>query len=72
MDDGTNDYFSLYHENTIDSNHDTAKIYSFKSDLCKYYHPLSELDLYHAYLCWDMRNTAKSYMCEMMADKKAN
>jgi hypothetical protein len=46
-DQRTNDYFILHDGNTIDSNHDTAKIYSFNNEYS--YEPLPDVDLSYAY-----------------------
>jgi hypothetical protein len=43
--DSTNNYFSLPDCNTIETNHDTVKFYSFNSDMDNQYQSLPELDL---------------------------
>jgi hypothetical protein len=72
MSDGTNNYFSLPDDNTIDINHHTVKIYSFNSDTGNYSYLLTELDLYHAYLHWDLSSIANGYVCKMMGDNDTN
>jgi hypothetical protein len=66
----TNDYFSLPDGNTIDTNHETVKVYSFNSDAWNYYQLLPELDLSPVYLHWDLSSTANGYVCEMMIDNE--
>jgi hypothetical protein len=47
MGDGSNNFFSLANENTIDSHHNNFKLFSFKG--LNYYHQLPELGLTHFY-----------------------
>jgi hypothetical protein len=72
MSDWTNNYFSLPEGNTIDIYQHAVKIYTFNSDMDNYSHSLPELDLYHAYLHWDLTSIANGYICEIMADNDTN
>jgi hypothetical protein len=71
MNDWTNNYISLSDGNTIDSNHDTIKVYSFNRNPGNNIQSLPELDLSHIYLHLDLSSTiAYDYVRKMMTDKE--
>jgi hypothetical protein len=64
----TCNYFSLPDDDNIDINHDTVKLFGFNNDTNNWYQPLSDFDLSHVYLNWDLVSTG--YVCEIVGEVK--
>jgi hypothetical protein len=56
---------SIANGNTLDSNHDPIKFYSFFIDTANWYHPLPGLDPFHMYLPWVIDSIASGFVCEI-------
>jgi hypothetical protein len=57
---------------SIDSHHDTIKVYSFNIDKSNLYQPLTDVDLYHPYLHRDGCSAANDLVCKNIPYNYAN